>query len=213
MHDIPLEKAINVREELMKFHQKWYSANIMCLAVFGKESLDELEKMIVELFSQIHNKDIKVENWGADPFLSQQMSTKTFIIPVKDTRSLTISFMTPDLDVYYKAGPEHYISHLIGHEGRGSVLSELKLRGWCNNLVGGHSNTNKGFGFFEVMVDLTEEGMEHTDDIIEIIFNYINLMKKVGPLKWIFDEYRSLSEMQFRFKDKENPLALVSIYS
>lgn len=36
------------------------------------------------------------------------------------------------------------------------------------------------------------------------------MLKREGPQKWIFDEYRRLNEMQFRFKDKENPLHLVS---
>jgi insulysin len=36
------------------------------------------------------------------------------------------------------------------------------------------------------------------------------LLKSKGPQKWIFDEYCRLNEMQFRFKDKENPLHLVS---
>lgn len=31
-----------------------------------------------------------------------------------------------------------------------------------------------------------------------------------GPKKWIFEEYLNLSEMQFRFKDKETALLLVS---
>lgn len=31
-----------------------------------------------------------------------------------------------------------------------------------------------------------------------------------GPRKWIFDEYLDLSEMQFRFKDKETALNLAS---
>lgn len=30
------EKGISVRDELLKFHNKWYSSNIMCLAVLGK---------------------------------------------------------------------------------------------------------------------------------------------------------------------------------
>lgn len=77
-------------------------------------------------------------------------------------------------------------------------------------MVGGHSNTAASFGFFEVMVDLTEEGFDHVDDIIKIIFQYLNMLKKEGPQKWIFEEYCNLSEMQFRFKDKENPLSLVS---
>lgn len=36
------------------------------------------------------------------------------------------------------------------------------------------------------------------------------MMRNEGPKKWIFEEYLSLSEMQFRFKDKETALSLVS---
>lgn len=32
----PKEKGLNVREELLKFHGTWYSANIMALSVLGK---------------------------------------------------------------------------------------------------------------------------------------------------------------------------------
>lgn len=38
----------------------------------------------------------------------------------------------------------------------------------------------------------------------------MNLLRESKPQKWIFDEYCRLNEMQFRFKDKENPLHLVS---
>lgn len=33
---IPKEKGIQVREELLKFHNKWYSSNLMSLAVLGQ---------------------------------------------------------------------------------------------------------------------------------------------------------------------------------
>lgn len=66
--------------------------------------------------------------------------------------------------------PEQYLSHLIGHEGKGSILSELKSKGWCNSLLAGHSTAARGFGFFDIMVDLTKEGFENIDAIITIIF-------------------------------------------
>lgn len=134
----------------------------------------------------------------------------TSVVPVKDIRSLTISFQMEDLDKYYKSGPDHYVSHLIGHEGVGSILSELKKRGLSNNLMGGYSTSARGWGFFEITVDLTEEGFENTDEIIKIIFQYINMLKKEGTQRWVFDEFCQISQMLFRFKDKENPLSLVS---
>ena len=33
---IPKEKGINVRQELLKFHEKWYSANLMSLVILGR---------------------------------------------------------------------------------------------------------------------------------------------------------------------------------
>lgn len=66
--------------------------------------------------------------------------------------------------------PATYISHLLGHEGPGSILSALKARGWSSSLVAGTKPTPRGFGFFGVAVDLTEDGMKHIDDIVKLVF-------------------------------------------
>ena len=54
--------------------------------------------------------------------------------------------------------PTNYVAHLIGHEGKGSLLSLLREKGWCNKLLAGPTAGAKGFMFFIVEVDLTEKG-------------------------------------------------------
>ncbi|XP_053668951.1 insulin-degrading enzyme [Anopheles marshallii] len=210
LSESPKQNNINVRNELIKFCNTWYSSNIMSLAVFGQASLDQLEAMVVKLFGQIENKRVVAPTWPEMPYDNDQLSTKTYIVPVKDIRSLTISFQMEDLEQYYKAGPDHYVSHLIGHEGKGSILSELKARGWCNKLSSGYCSFGRGFGSFNVMVDLTEDGFKHIDDTAKLIFQYINMLRIKKPQKWIFEEYCNLCEMLFRFKDKEYPCSLVT---
>ncbi|XP_021926557.1 insulin-degrading enzyme isoform X2 [Zootermopsis nevadensis] len=207
---IPKENGINVREELLKFHDTWYSSNIMALAILGKESLDELERMSVELFLDVKNKNVTVPRWTEHPFGPEQLQMKGYIVPVKDIRNLNITFPIPDLHEYYKAGPGHYLSHLFGHEGPGSLLSVLRTKGWCNSLVGGARTGSRGFGFFGINVDLTEEGIEHVDDIVKLVFQYVNMLKQDGPKEWIFQEYKDIISMHFRFKDKESPRSYVS---
>ncbi|XP_033611295.1 insulin-degrading enzyme-like [Cryptotermes secundus] len=207
---IPKEKGINVREELLKFHDTWYSSNIMALAVLGKESLDELETMAVTLFSDVKNKNVTAPTWTEHPFGPEQLQMKGYIVPVKDLRNLNITFPIPDLQEYYKAGPGHYLSHLFGHEGPGSLLSVLRTKGWCNSLVGGARTGSRGFGFFGINVDLTEEGIEHVNDIVKLVFQYVNMLKRDGPKEWIFQEYKDIGAMHFRFKDKESPRSYVS---
>ena len=85
--------------------------------------------------------------------------------------------------------PAHYLSHLLGHEGEGSLLSTLKTKGWCNSLVSGRRSAARGFDFFSVYVDLTEEGINHIDDIINLMFQYINMLKKEGHKEWIFNVF------------------------
>lgn len=59
---------------------------------------------------------------------------------------MTVTFQLPCLRPNYANKPEHYISHLVGHEGPGSLLSALKvspaqlselgLLGWVSAAVG-----------------------------------------------------------------------------
>ena len=51
------------------------------------------------------------------------------------------------------------MSHLLGHEGDGSILSLLKRKGWALELSAGLYSGGKGFEFFKICVELTEEGL------------------------------------------------------
>jgi len=207
---IPKEQNISVREELLKFHNTWYSSNIMGFVVLGKQDLDTLQEIVLKMMLEVKNLEVEVPRWEDPPFKEDQLATITYVMPVKDIRQLNITFGIPDLSSEYKSSPGSYLGHLIGHEGPGSLLSELKSRGWVNTLVGGQKSGSKGFGFFVVNVDLTQEGIEHVDDIIALVFQYFAMLKKEGPQKWIYEECRDLNAMQFRFKDKERPQGYVA---
>ncbi|GFT52795.1 insulin-degrading enzyme [Nephila pilipes] len=205
----PKAKGINIRDELLKFHEKYYSANVMALAVFGKESIEELMDMVVPLFSKVANKNVEIPEWTKHPFDSDNLKLEGYVVPVKDIRTLNVSFPIPDLRKEYRCNTGSYLGHLIGHEGPGSLLSELKSLGWVNGLAAGVKPGCKGFAFFIVDLMLTEKGLEHTDDIVTLLFQYLTMLREVGPQEWIFQECKKLSEMTFRFKDREKPQVYV----
>jgi insulysin len=66
---------------------------------------------------------------------------------------------------------------LIGHEGQGSLLSLLKEKNWVNHLEAGSHVPARGFGTFKVAVDLTEEGLKNTDNIVEFLFQVNSKLK------------------------------------
>lgn len=207
---IPKSKGINTRDELLKFHSKYYSSNIMSLAVLGKESLDELSEMVIPLFSPVENKSVDIPFWSEGPYGPEHVKKIFYAVPVKDLRNLSVSWTIPDLSDYYSSNPGHILGHLIGHEGRGSLLSELKQKGWVNSLCGGQTDGANGFMFFRIDFDLSEEGLEHVDDILLMMFQYIEMLRSEGPQEWVYKECQQLSDMIFRFKDKEKPINYTS---
>jgi len=51
---------------------------------------------------------------------------------VKEGHHLSATFVFPPLTHEYRAKAEDYISHFVGHEGKGSLLSTLKV---CHQLM------------------------------------------------------------------------------
>lgn len=206
----PNQEGIDVREELLKFHSTYYSSNLMAICVLGRESLDDLTNLVVKLFSEVENKNVPLPEFPEHPFQEEHLKQLYKIVPIKDIRNLYVTFPIPDLQQYYKSNPGHYLGHLIGHEGPGSLLSELKSKGWVNTLVGGQKEGARGFMFFIINVDLTEEGLLHVEDIILHMFQYIQKLRAEGPQEWVFQECKDLNAVAFRFKDKERPRGYTS---
>lgn len=66
-----------------------------------------------------------------------------------------------------------YLGHLLGHESGGSILSALKASHWANGLSAGTYVSNADFACFSITVELTDEGVEHVDEIVACVFAYI----------------------------------------
>lgn len=47
-------------------------------------------------------------------------------MPVRDVRTISFDWVLPEQTKRWETKPTRYISHLLGHEGEGSLLSALK---------------------------------------------------------------------------------------
>ncbi|KAJ5575534.1 hypothetical protein N7535_002460 [Penicillium sp. DV-2018c] len=199
----PQKRGLEVRSEFIRFYEKHYSANRAKLVVLGRESLDTLEHWVTELFSPIENKDLAPNRWDdVQPFTEKDMCTQVFVKPVMETRTMDMYFPFLDEEDMHDTQPSRYISHLIGHEGPGSVLSYLKAKGWTNGLSAGAMPVCAGAAFFTISVRLTPEGLKQYQEVAKAIFEYIAMIKQREPEQWIFDEMKNLAEVDFRFKQK-----------
>ncbi|CAO1620783.1 unnamed protein product [Sympodiomycopsis kandeliae] len=208
--DEPKRRGQDVRDELLRFHDRYYSANVMKLVVLGRESLEQLTEWVVENFSQVRNKGLAAPTFPSSPLSSHQLQTQVFFRTVKDIRMLDITFPIPDQNPQYRAKPGQFLSHFVGHEGEGSILSHLKKRGWANHLSAGATNGADGFEFFKISIDLTREGLKSYEDVVTAVFRYIEMLRQSSIPEWTYNEVSSLCDMAFRFREKVPPSSYTS---
>ncbi|KAI4171617.1 MAG: hypothetical protein LQ343_004095 [Gyalolechia ehrenbergii] len=211
LRDEPRKRGVNIRDEFIQFHNKHYSANRMKLVVLGREELDQLETWVGELFADVVNKDLPRNRWdGVQPYSEKELLTQVFAKPVMDTRLLDIYFPYQDEEDMYETQPSRYLSHLLGHEGPGSILAYVKAKGWANGLSAGVAPVCPGSAFFTISIRLTEDGLKQYEEVVKVVFQYISLMKEKDPQRWIVDEVRGMTEVDFKFREKSPATSFTS---
>ncbi|KER29306.1 hypothetical protein T265_04051 [Opisthorchis viverrini] len=202
-------RGMNLQEQLLKFYRKWYSANLMALVVLGSEPVEKLEAMVRDTFSLIPNFDVDVPEWEDSPWVEVVLKKKIYMTPLTELNQLHLMWPIEDYTDMYASRPTAYVTHLLGHEGHGSLLSMLKKLGWVNRLSCGVSRPGKGFASIILSMDLTENGLGHADDIVTKVYQYLKMLRSQEPQEWIFLENQALNNLHFRFKDKEPPYEYV----
>ncbi|KAI0105424.1 peptidase M16 inactive domain-containing protein [Nemania sp. FL0031] len=200
----PESQGIDVRQKFIDFYEKHYSANRMKLCVLGRESLDVLETWVADLFSSVPNKDLPQNRWEDEvPFNKDTLAMQCFAKPVMDSRELNLYFPFLDEELLYESQPSRYISHLIGHEGPGSIMAYIKSKGWANSLSAGAYTVCPGTaGIFDCQVRLTKEGLKNYKEVVKVFFQYVSLLRQTPPQEWIFNEQKEMADVEFKFKQK-----------
>ncbi len=211
LHDIPVAAGVDVRAKLLEFHRRHYTSSRMTVALLGKEDVDTLMAWAREFFADVRDEGDAQPVYGSDPYKGRTGLVQT-MVPLKETRTITLQWAIPPQQSHFLSRPSGLASHLLGHEGPGSVLEALKARGWATELSAGNFADEADFATFVVQIRLTAEGLAHTDDVAACVFEYIRIMQEEGAekQKWVFEEVAAVGASSFRFKGRSNPLSYVT---
>lgn len=203
----------SIRDELIQFYQQHYSSNIMSLAVIGNESLDALESMVTEKFSAVANRNAEKQKFDIDLYNKDDLPLQLSITPLTDQRFMILSFPIPYVEDHRLTRPRTYIGNILGHEGGGSLLSELKRKNWVNSLSAGSGTDTRTSATFDISIGLTKTGVDHVNDIVTEVFHAINTVRDSGLPQWLYDENQLIDQLAFQFQEKSSAASIVRALS
>ena len=198
-----------VRADLLAFYEKYYSADLMTLVVLGRQSLGQLEVVVRGLFSSIPNKRAYLNRESTEGVVDENTLTlKTplpFVLsiqPIKDQRSLSVAFPMPSVEAYWRTRPDVYWGHILGDESKDSLIAQLKQAGLANGLGTGMAFDTRQGASFIAQIELTSQGVDQKDLVLDQLFSWINVARNKGLRKWRFDELANIQHTRFRFLEK-----------
>ena len=189
-------------EELLAFYQAHYSSNRMTLAITGKASLDQLEQWTRKYFTAVPNRHLEPTPLPADYLPPKPALRLARMEPLKDLRQINLEFPLPPTLPYYASKPGALLGFIIGHEGTGSLLSQLKAEGLATGLSAGSESAAREFGSFNVNITLTPAGLQHYSRVLELFFSAVNQLQAAGYPSYLFRERQALARLDETFRDK-----------
>ena len=196
----------NIRNALIDFHKKYYSASLMSLCILNKKSIEELETIVNEVFNKIPNFDVKLPNFSEPfPFSKTYLGNLYYITPVKEHDCINFNWILDYSGDHYKCKPLYYLTTLFGHEGPNSLFSSLTDDGLATELETDYQNVAKTFTRFSVDITLTNKGYNHLDEVCKRVLYFLKKIKSKDVNKEFFTELQQLSQINFDFCDKEIP--------
>lgn len=112
----------------------------------SKGDIDQLEEIAVANFSDVPNKNTILPSLADQlPFDETNLGYLYKMVPNKDIKKLSISWILPLSEHLWRSKPNGYLTHLLGHEGPNSLLSLLIKEGLGTKLVSSSSHRMRAF--------------------------------------------------------------------
>nr|NGY95442.1 hypothetical protein [Neochlamydia sp. AcF84] len=193
------------QEILKAWYNEHYSSNIMRLLLVSNLPLEEMRRLTVEEFGDISDKH-KACYVPAMDLNNPDMQAKLFYInPIQNIRKLTLVWDLPQEFAEMKdTYPDRLVCQVLGHEGKESLLAQLRREKLAENLGCSTFNLGEKNLVLFVQMDLTDKGVQSVDQVILRCFQTLALMKEKPFPRYIFDEVRQINLLDYEYQQRED---------
>lgn len=193
------------QDALKDFYHSHYSSNLMRLVVISPDPLDKLLEMVIQDFKDVPNLNKSLYDLNAPTFPSNREKEIIYIEPIKNIRSVMLLWDLPSkFSHMIETKPEGVVCYVLGHEGKESLLAELKKEKLAEGLQCGTLQAGPNTTYFYVNIDLTEEGIHQLETVLIRFFQTLAMFKEKGVPQYLFDEVQGVAKIRYQYQGRED---------
>jgi secreted Zn-dependent insulinase-like peptidase len=193
-----------LHEYISAFHKKYYSANIMTLAIITNEDLDMVEKIVKKEFNIIPNKQVirpthEHEEPYQPPFLPYVFGNIFYLQGFSKPAQLSLVFEVNSERKYYRFHALEFFSFFLNYYSAGSLKDKLIRQGLITGFDDELTLQDYRRGVYMVQFDLTKAGETKIAQIMIEFFKFVEFVKNLDVAEKIYNEGSNFSKYAFLF--------------
>ncbi|KAJ2160593.1 metalloprotease [Coemansia sp. RSA 552] len=203
--------GVSLADQVAGFYKRYYSADIMVLAVVGGAPIDQLVDWTVEAFSPVPSRGNTQPAFGdLRPLCAQKVGTIMRYQALTDKTAIVLSFSVPQTSHLYRTYPGHFIGSLLSGAGPGSLLARLKRLHWAQSLTAKTElRVGEGACLFNITIEATTAGFERYEELVAYVFAYLQVVcREQGQWQRYFEELQAQGRIQFYHGEPMPPVTM-----
>ncbi len=182
---------------LAAFHQRYYGAANLRLALVADLPIDTLEWLVRDSFTAVPVRPAcATPTWP--PLLSPAKLPLRLVLERREGHELRLCFPVPAPAKGATSAAWEILSRLLTFRGAGGVYMWLRERGWLRDIDASMLLDIAPQGLFQIRLALTPVGMRHWTDAAAALFAYLRRIETEGIAEWRYREQRLMERRRFR---------------
>ena len=198
------------QKEVQRWYQNNYSSDRAHLVLYSTLPIEELKALAVRSFSAVP-KSTNTPISSKEKLLSERQEGSIIAVkPFKDIRSLSLEWeLSPKYVQNFDNRSHDLLGYILGGRHTSSLYTQLKKEELIENISSGIMRAGKETALFSISFDLTPQGAEQFEVVIERCFQTLNSLKERGVPPYIFNEMKTMAKIDYEYQSRTTPYAFV----
>ncbi|KAJ9086061.1 metalloprotease [Entomophthora muscae] len=199
LYEKPKQNRLVPHKKVKQFFEEYYSADLMSLVVLGRQPLEELKQFAIPKFSRVINK--KSPERPSVPLSFNRKLGLEVSLETKGQELISMVFFLPSLQRSFKEIPKAFILYFFRNTGKGTLADYLMRKAWMTSFYAYMEDKNGDSATLALNIYLSPEGLKNKNTIVQLVLEYIDLVRIKGVSQNRYAEVAKISELKFQFQE------------
>lgn len=201
----------NLHQELIKFHQHYYSADKMVGVIYSNLTLNELANLAVNTYGRISHHGNEIEPITQRAITTANLGKMIYMEPAQPKKVLFIQFPIENNLPQFADKSDEYIAYMINHHDKNTLFWQLQKQGLIESISAFNDPLRYGTeGMYGIFINLTDQGLAEKDKVIASLFSYLQLLREKGIKPEYYNELQKILALDFKYPDITRDMSYVN---